>query len=146
MKFNHQHHSSAYLRKGMSLLEIVIVLGIIGLIMGAGIAAFGGVREGANIRAAAIKMQGFETLLESYKLIGGTYPSEGQGLNALVNEPTTSPKPRKWKQQAPEIPFDPWGYEYVYKFPGTIDRTAPEVISIGSDGQLGTEDDISSQE
>jgi len=134
------------MRKGMSLLEIVIVLGIIGLIMGAGIAAFGGVREGANIRAADIKMTGLETLLESYKLIGGVYPSESQGLDALVTKPTTSPTPRKWKQQATEVPLDPWQNKYIYKFPGTIDRSAPEIISVGSDGQLGTEDDLSSQE
>ena len=133
-------------QKGMTLLEIVIVLGIIALIMGAGIGAFGGIMAGANEQATRMKMQGLKTQLESYKLLGGMYPTEAKGLKALVDKPTVSPAPRRWKQQISAIPFDPWQGELVYKFPGSKDRNSPEIISKGEDGELGTEDDLSSQD
>ena len=40
---------------------------------------------------------------------------------------------------------DPWGNEYVYRFPGKIDSSKPEIICKGADGQEGTDDDLSSQ-
>ena len=134
------------LKRGMTLLEIVIVLGIIGLILAAGIGSFSGVFSGANDKAARIKINSMKTLLESYKLVGGVYPSESQGLQALVTKPTSAPTPRRWKQQMSTLPLDPWQSEFVYKYPGTKDPSTYEIISKGEDGQLGTEDDISSQD
>ena len=95
------------LKRGMTLLEIVIVLGIIGLILAAGIGSFSGVFSGANDKAARIKINSMKTLLESYKLVGGVYPSESQGLQALVTKPSSAPTPRRWKQQMSELPLDP---------------------------------------
>ena len=84
MKINASTQKSPYLRahRGMTLLEIVIVIGIIGLIMAAGIGTFGGVLGGANQKATEIKIQSLKTVLESYKLIGGSYPNQSQGLQA----------------------------------------------------------------
>jgi len=52
--------------------------------------------------------------LNSYKSRAGHYPSEQQGLQVLVNEPTIAPKPDKWIQLLREIPIDPWGRPYEY--------------------------------
>jgi general secretion pathway protein G len=40
---------------------------------------------------------------------------------------------------------DPWGRDYVYRYPGRADKNEPEIISLGEDGQENTEDDINSQ-
>ena len=130
----------------MTLLEIVIVVAIIGIIIAAGIGTFGGVFNNANDQAARMKINGMTTLLESYRTAAGTYPSESQGLKALVTEPTSAPKPKRWRQQMTSLPLDPWGSEYVYKYPGTKDPKTYEILSIGEDKQLGTSDDISSQD
>lgn len=130
----------------MTLLEIVIVLGIIALIMAASIGALGGVKAGAKDVTARMKISGIATTLETYKLLAGSYPTESQGLEALVNKPTSSPAPRKWKQQMQSLPTDPWQNEFVYKYPGSRDRSTYEIISKGEDGALGSDDDISSQD
>jgi len=144
--YNSSRKQHSRRHKGMTLLEIVIVLGIIALIMGAGINAFGGITAGAQEQATRLKMQGLKTQLESYKLLGGMYPTEAQGLKSLVERPTVSPAPRRWKQQISSLPLDPWQSELIYKFPGSKDRSSPEIISKGEDGELGTEDDLSSQD
>ena len=134
------------LKQGMTLLEIVIVVAIIGIILGAGLGFFGGALGGAKITAAQAKINGLKALLESYKTLAGSYPTTNQGLQALVERPSTSPKPRNWVQQAKSVPVDPWQIEYAYKFPSANDPTTYEIISAGPDLQLGTEDDISSQD
>jgi len=130
--------------KSIKKLLIVVFVALVSLTLYIG--TTGGVKEGAPFQSHYVKMVGIETLLDSYKLIGGTYPSESQGLDALVNKPTTNPLPRNWKQQATKIPLDPWQNEFVYKFPGTIEPKRPEIIFVGPDGLLGTKDDISSQD
>lgn len=142
----HHNPSSLSLRKGMTLLEIVIVLGIIALIMAAGIGAFGGVMGGAQDNAALMEMQGLKAKLQAYKLSAGMYPSESQGLKALVNKPTSAPEPKRWRQQVQSIPTDPWNNEFVYKKPSTKGNSPFEIISKGEDGELGTDDDLSSED
>lgn len=147
MKVNYfKNQNRRSFRKGMTLLEIVIVLGIIALIMAAGVASFGGIMGSANDQAAKMKAQSIRTALEAYKLAGGMYPTQSQGLKALVAKPSSAPVPKRWKQQMSSVPLDPWQNEYAYKFPGSKDRSTPEIISKGEDGQLGTDDDVSSQE
>jgi len=130
----------------MTLLEIVIVVAIIGVILGAGMTYFGGAMGNANDQAAQLKINGMTSLLESYRSAAGSYPSESQGLEALVTKPTTAPVPRNWRQQMKSVPLDPWQNAYTYKFPGTKDPSTFEIISKGEDMQLGTDDDISSQD
>ncbi len=84
--------------------------------------------------------------LQSYKTNAGRYPAEQQGLMALVEKPTTTPRPKRWTQIMNNVPKDPWDNEYLYKFPGTKDSSRPEIISMGKDGRVGTEDDMSSQD
>lgn len=84
--------------------------------------------------------------LQLYKTNAGHYPSEQQGLKALVEKPTSTPRPRRWAQIMDNPPKDPWDNEYIYKYPGTQDRSRPEVICMGKDGLEGTEDDMSSQD
>jgi len=136
---------SFVLRSGMTLLEIVVVIGIIAVILGASITYFAGFKEGANQVAAKKHLTSISALLESYNLTSGTYPTESQGLKALVEKPNNSPVPSNWTKQIQQLPTDPWGNEYVYKRPGTIDPSTYEIISKGGDGVLGGDDDISSQ-
>jgi general secretion pathway protein G len=89
----------------------------------------------ATIRAA----------LTRYRNTGGYYPTTMQGLNALIEKPTSNPIPKMWERSFSTYPLDPWGNAYGYKYPGTIDKSEFEIISKGPDGIEGTPDDISSQ-
>ena len=59
---------------------------------------------------------------------------------------TTAPEPRRWENAFETLPKDGWDQEFVYKYPGSKDPSHPEVISKGKDGELGTDDDLSSQD
>jgi type II secretion system protein G len=50
--------------------------------------------------------------LESYRVASGAYPTEEQGLAALVEKPESLPIPKRWVQLMKNVPFDPWGHPY----------------------------------
>ena len=108
-------------------------------------------RESAeNIKKASTARQdmtSFSSALEMYKNIGGNYPSNSQGLEALAKRPRSSPRPRDWVQamDGEEFLFDPWDTKYKYEYSGSYDSSRPEIISAGPDKQFGSEDDMSSQ-
>ncbi len=130
---------------GFTLLEMVIVLGIIAMILGGAIFAMKGIGEGAKLTQVRSDMTTLSSALNMYKLNAGHYPTTQQGLKALVERPTTNPQPRMWTRMADRVQQDPWGSEYSYRFPGSVDKTTFEIISKGRDMQEGTQDDISSQ-
>lgn len=137
--------NSSY-RRGFTLLEMIVVIGIIALILGAAAAVIGRGGAGAKIQLCGTIVDGVGTKLEEYRLLGETYPSQAQGLEALVSKPSIAPVPRRYTQLYDEIPKDPWTNELRYKFPGSKNSSKPEVISAGPDGQFDTEDDISNQD
>lgn len=133
-------------QSGFTLLEMVIVLGIIAMIMGGAIFTMQKISDSGAITVVDGDFKSISNGLQSYKTNAGHYPSEQQGLKALVDKPTTAPRPRRWTQIMDKVPQDPWGKDYVYKYPGSKDRSRPEIISFGKDGLEGTDDDMSSQD
>ena len=146
VKCQHQRRSYAAGSQGFTLLEMVIVLGIIGLILGAAIGLSGGFTGfGREVQTKA-KVEKIKAALTIYRHRAGHYPSESQGVKARAERPTSAPEPRSWKEQfkMSEVK-DGWDREFTYKYPGTKDPNEPEVLSAGEDGEFGTDDDISSQ-
>jgi general secretion pathway protein G len=130
------HPTSANIRRrsGFTLLEMVIVLGIIAMIMGGAIFAMRNISSQAKPTQAKSDINAFLSALSFYKINKGHYPSSQEGLQALVTVKAMS-----------KITQDPWGRDYVYRFPGKINTAEPEIISLGEDGKEGTEDDVNSQ-
>ncbi|MEO1858081.1 MAG: type II secretion system major pseudopilin GspG [Rubritalea sp.] len=134
------------LRKAFTLLEMMMVMAIIAILVGGVIGLTRNFSGGARIQKAESEMQSLAAHLLQYKNLAGRYPTSEQGLNALVSKPSSAPKPRRWNQSLKSVPLDPWGNPYIYKIPGTKDSSTYEIISLGTDGQLGGDDDISSQD
>jgi len=106
----------------------------------------GKAREAKIVRAKQDILGAIGTVLDLYEQSVGSYPTTQQGLEALVSEPAGV---QGWdgpylKQVS--VPQDPWGNEYVYTFPSPDYPAFYELVSMGPDGQLGTEDDISNLE
>ena len=89
------------LRKNQSaftLLEIMLVVTIIALLLGAAIYKLGGnVEYSRHVRVAA-DIQGINTQLKLYESMNGFFPTTDQGLQALVVQPDADPKPTRWYQ------------------------------------------------
>lgn len=120
---------------GVTLIEMLVVVTIIALF--AAVVAPRMLRKTDTARATAARQQinSFMTALGTYKLDTGLFPTNEQALQALRVKPQGV---NQW--QGPylpqEIPVDPWGRPYAYKYPGEH-GDEPDVISYGSDGQPG---------
>lgn len=133
-------------RRGFTLLEMVIVLGIIAMILGGAIFAMKGIGDAAKLKQVDADFKSLDSALQMYKLNAGQYPTSAQGLKALVDKPTSTPAPRRWVQVMTKIQTDPWGSPYTYRYPGKKRVNEFELISKGPDGMENTADDLSSQD
>ena len=142
------HSSHAIIRRGagFTLLEMVIVLGIIAMILGGAIFAMRGIGDAAKLRQVEADFKSFESALAMYKLNAGSFPTTQQGLKALTEKPSSTPVPRRWVQVMSKVPLDPWDSPYGYRFPGKKRANEFEIISKGPDGMDNTPDDLSSQD
>ncbi len=131
---------------GFTLLEIVIVLGIIAVLLGGSIMLLKNVGSGAKLQRVDADFNAVGSALMTYKINAGNYPTTQQGLQALVTKPTSSPVPRRWTELSKKIPLDPWQNPYGYRFPGKKDASEFELYSKGPDSIEGTADDLSSQD
>lgn len=128
--------SRSRLRRGFTLLELLLVLVILVVIAGFGIQAFNGTRENAKKKEAKITLGMLSTSLKQYQMEVNTLPS---ALAALHEMPSDISDPSSWVKKIDKpVPNDPWGHPYEYKLNGS----EFELKSLGPDGQAGTEDDI----
>jgi general secretion pathway protein G len=133
--------------RGMTLIEILVVLVLLSVIMTVVAGNYIGRGEKAKADAAKIEIGQISQTLDLYKLEVGRYPTTQEGLQALVSAPagTANWNGPYWKKQS--VPKDPWGTEYKYSSPAP---NAPyEIISLGADGKEGGEGpnkDISSSQ
>jgi general secretion pathway protein G len=123
--FQKHRKNGRHALRGMTLIEIMVVLVIIGMIAGLiGVNVFGQFND-AKIKAAQIQAKNYADIIDTYTLKHGKPPDK---LETLV--------PNDIKQLQP----DPWGNPYIYLQSGDN----AEVISYGKDGKQGGGDDISS--
>jgi general secretion pathway protein G len=75
--------------------------------------------------------------LKLYHLDNGRYPTQEQGLVALVKKPLIAPLPNNWKDGGylERVPNDPWGNAYQYLNPGVHGEI--DTFSYGADGKPG---------
>ena len=122
---------------GVTLIEMLVVVTIIALF--ATLVAPRLLRKGdaARVTAAHAQVNSFMTALGAYKLDTGMFPTTEQGLQALRTRPNGL---AQWDGPylPQEIPPDPWGRAYIYKYPGEH-GDEPDIISLGTDGQPGGE-------
>lgn len=122
---------------GITLIEMLVVLTIIALFAALVAPRMLGQGDKARVTAARAQIESFMTALGAYKLDTGLYPTTEMGLASLRAKPQNV---NQW--QGPylpkDIPKDPWGRDYLYKYPGE-NGDEPEIICLGADGQPGGE-------
>ena len=123
--------------RGFTLLELMVVVVIIGVLAALIAPRVIERAEEAKVTAAKADIASLMNALKLYKLDNGRYPTADQGLDALVNRPTTGPVSGNWKPELDKLKNDPWGHPYQYVIPGTHGDI--DVFSFGADGQPGGE-------
>jgi general secretion pathway protein G len=124
-------------QRGITLIEMLVVVTIIALFAALVAPRMMGQGDKARRTATRAQVESFMTALGAYKLDTGTYPTTDQGLNALRVKPENQPQ---WAGPylPKDIPMDPWGRPYLYKYPGEH-GDEPDIMSLGADGTPGGE-------
>ena len=128
-------------QQGFTLLEIMLVVSIIVIILGVAISKLGNTTAIAKTMRVQADVQAIKTQLQLYESMNGFFPTTEQGLQALVTQPQNDPRPTRWYQLFKELPKDPWGSAYIYRYPGLKDPTGYDLYSAGADRIPDTPDD-----
>jgi general secretion pathway protein G len=126
-------------QSGYTLFEIMLVLGIIAVLVGSAIYMLVGNIDVAKEQRVDSDIEAISMQLRTYEMLNYRMPTTEQGLKALVNQPSTEPRPRRWKQLMKSVPVDPWGTEYAYRNPGK-GGAAFDIYSLGPDGKESDDD------
>jgi general secretion pathway protein G len=130
--------------EGFTLIEILVVVLIIGLLTTVIATNLIGRAEQAKIQLAQTHIKTLSDQLELYRLDNGRYPSDGQGLQALVRQPSGDPPARNYPPGGyvrGDSLIDPWGSQYKYRTPGQYNTHSFDLYSMGPDGQEGGDSD-----
>jgi len=127
-----------YANYAFTLIELMLVVIILGILVAMVVPRLAGRSEQARKAAAKADIEGNISLaLDMYELDNGSYP---ENLVALITKPSSGAD--NWngpylKKKA----VDPWGKEYIYKFPGSHNKDY-DLYSLGADGTEGGGDDV----
>ncbi|WP_020563582.1 type II secretion system major pseudopilin GspG [Methylosarcina fibrata] len=123
--------------RGFTLLELLVVLGIISMLAGLVGPKVMKHMSDAKIKAAKVQIAEIGQALEMYKLDMDKYPTSEQGLSALVESPQEA---KRWNGPylgKSKVPLDPWQQEYRYVSPGEHGKF--DLYSYGADEKEGGE-------
>ena len=113
--------------KGMTLIEIMVVITIIGIVATMFVVNVTGRMKKAKIKTASTQMATIANQIEAFEVENGEFPGS---LELLVEE-----------EYLKKVPKDPWNRDYIFMVPGP-DGQDFVLVSNGPDKQEGTDDDI----
>ena len=127
--------------RGFTLIEIMVVVVILALLAALVVPKIMGRSDEAKIADAKVQIRNLESALKFYKLDNGVYPTTEQGLQALLEKPTTGQIPKNYRAEgyleSKKLPQDPWKNDFIYLSPG--EHGDYDLCSYGADGVKGGE-------
>ena len=145
-------------QQGFTLIEVLLVIVIILMLAGALVVFVLPQQEGAEKNTTRLMLQQVESALDTFRLNVGRYPTDEQGLDALMTKPTFENERLGEKWSGPYLKpgttlEDAWGNKLRYEIADTsleegTESTGPryKLYSVGPDGQPDTADDIKARE
>lgn len=133
------HQQNKLIRqRGFTLIEVMVVVVILAILAAIIVPRILSRPDQARQVAAKQDIIAIENAMELYKLDNGFYPSNNQGISALVTRPTGDPVPQNWNGPylKGSTPKDPWGHTYHYKNPGSHGNDI-DIFTYGANNQAG---------
>lgn len=123
--------------RGFTLIELLVVLVILGLLAGlVGPRVMKQLGQ-SKTKTAKLQIEELSAALDMYRLEVGRYPTQDQGLQALVEQPAAVENWNGPYLRKNTVPADPWGQRYEYRIPG--EHGDFDLYSLGADGTQGGE-------
>jgi general secretion pathway protein G len=120
---------------GFTLVELLVVLAILGMIVALVTPQVLKYLGRAKFQTAHIEIQTLGNALDLFRLDMQRYPTQEEGLEALVEAPPGDPQWNGPYLKQNKLPLDPWGHPYRYRFPGA--HGDYDLYSLGPDGEAG---------
>ena len=125
--------------EGFTLIELLVVLMILGLLAGLVGPRVLSQLGGAKSDTAQLQVAEFSSGLDLFYLEVGRYPTSDEGLESLVTEPAGVANWNGPYLKKNDVPGDPWGHAYQYRYPG--DNGDFDLYSLGRDNVDGGENE-----
>jgi len=121
--------------RGYTLVELLVVLAILGLLVAIAAPRVIKYLGSAKVDTAKIQVEQLGNSLDLYHLEVGHYPTDQEGLQALVDRPQQAQNWNGPYLKNRQSLIDPWGRPYLYKSPG--EHGDYDLYSLGADGREG---------
>ena len=129
--------STGYPSRGIARRDLLPALVVVALLLGAAAPRLLQRQQRPEASVVRVQLEALHKALQAYRMDVGRYPSDAQGLQALVQPPADADRARWHGPYYTDAPaLDPWGSPYVYRFQGTVGR-GYEVYSLGRDRAPG---------
>ena len=144
-RFNHER-PRRITRRGFTIIELLIVIGILLAIGGIVLVNVIGAQDRADVGVTKVQMQGIEDGLQRFRVDMKRWPSEEEGVAVLWSSGGLEDEEDTSKWGGPYLqkpaPNDQWGSAWVYRNPSEIEGLSYDLISVGPDREEGTDDDL----
>jgi general secretion pathway protein G len=133
-------------RRAFTILELLIVIGILLALGGIVLYNLSGQSDKAYEGTQTVQMQAIKKAIMMFKNDVKRLPTQEEGVVVLWDKSALDDDAAgRWSGPYLEsaVPKDMWGHEWVYVFPAEGVAVGFDIVSVGPDGQEGTEDDIS---
>ena len=126
-----------FVHAGFTLIEMLLVVVIIGVLAAVVAGNFNQKGDAARISATRASIAAIANAIEIYNMDVGRLPSS---LDDLITNPGASTWDGPYLKGGKQNLLDAWGQPFTYK----KDGNGYKVVSAGKDGQVGSEDDLTS--
>jgi general secretion pathway protein G len=132
--------------RGFTLIEVLIVIAILLALGGLIVVNLMPVQEKSDVKLQRIQIDGLAQAMDLFKFNMKRWPTEDEGLAALWDKSSIQDEAEQARWEGPymknPVTKDNWDHELIYRNPSERGEDAYDIVSMGPDGEEGTEDDI----